>query len=203
MISAIACRITEILCATGNIQECDRELYQYGVFMLLSWMFFFILTVTVGVFLGIPGESILFYAVFSLLRSYAGGVHAKTEKACTLLTALTMTVCVTVIRLLKEFGRTEVPLFFLFTGAVCVFVLSPLDTEEKPLAAPERQHYRKIANIITLLSIAVALLAHYTTHNGILRGISVGVFVEGMLLILGSVKAGLTTVKNRSRHSAK
>lgn len=200
MISAIACRITEILCATGSVQECDRELYQYGVFMLLSRTFFFILTSVFGVFLGIPGESVLFYVVFSLLRSYAGGIHARTERACTLLTALTMIACVIAIRLLEKLGWREAPLFLLFGGAVCVFALCPLDTAEKPLEAADRQHYKKIANVITLLSITAALLAYYTTHDGILRGISVGVFVEGVLLIFGSVKAGLSTEKNRSRH---
>lgn len=187
MISTIADRITEMLCATGSVQECDKELYQYGVFMLLSWTLFFILTWFLGTFLGIPGESILFYMSFSLLRSYAGGVHAKTEKACTILTALTMIACVIAIQLLEECGNRKIPLVLLVIGAICVFALCPLETKEKPLKAFERRHYKKIANVITLLFIAIALFAYHAIHSGIMVSISIGIFVEGMLLIVGKM----------------
>lgn len=190
MISTIAGCITETLCTTGNVQECDRELYQYGVFMLLSWTLFFIMTCFFGVFLRVPGESILFYVMFSLLRSYAGGVHARTEKACTILTGLTIIACVMVIRLLEEFGRSGIALSLLAVGAVCVFAFCPLDTKEKPLAPDERQRYKKITEAITLLSITVVLFAYYTEHNGILSSVSVSVFVEGVLLIVGKMLKG-------------
>lgn len=118
------------------------------------------------------------------------GVHARTEKACTILTGLTMIACVMVIRLLEEFGRSGIALFLLAVGAVCVFAFCPLDTKEKPLAPDERQRYKKITEAITLLSITVALFAYYTEHNGILSSASVSVFVEGVLLIVGKMLKG-------------
>lgn len=194
MISNIADFIAGKLCASGSVQECDKGLYQYGIFMLLSWALFFVLTCVFGLLLRVPGESLLFYVTFSLLRSYAGGVHARTEKACTILTALTMVVCVMAIRLLEAFSMEALALFLLAVGVVFVFVLSPLDSVEKPLEPDERKHYKKITEVIAVLYVVAALLADYTEHSGVLSSISVSAFVEGMLLIIGkllSVRHGI------------
>lgn len=187
MISNIADFIAGKLCASGSVQECDKGLYQYGIFMLLSWALFFVLTCVFGLLLRVPGESLLFYVTFSLLRSYAGGVHARTEKACTILTALTMVVCVMAIRLLEEFNMEITALSLLAVGAVFVFTLCPLDTKEKPLEPDERKHYRKITQVIAILYVIVALFAYYTGHSGVLCSTSISVFVESVLLIVGGV----------------
>ena len=82
----IAEHITQKLIASSVIEEGDRELYSYGFFLLVTRFFFFLVTVFVGLLMGIGGESVLFYMVFFILRTYAGGVHAKTETACTVFT---------------------------------------------------------------------------------------------------------------------
>lgn len=155
--------------------------------MLLSWALFFVLTCVFGLLLRVLGESLLFYMTFSLLRSYAGGVHARTEKACTILTALTMVVCVIAIRLLKAFSMEALALFLLAVGGVFVFVLSPLDSAEKPLEPDERKHYKKITEVIAVLYVVAALFACYTGHSGILFSVSLSVFIEGVLLIIGKL----------------
>ena len=100
MATAIAERIVGKLIATSVVEEVDRELYVYGFFLLITRFFFFLVTFAFGGLLGIPLESVIFYIVFILLRSYAGGVHAKTEMACTLWTTLALGVTVATIKAL-------------------------------------------------------------------------------------------------------
>ena len=100
----IAKRITQILVASAVVKEDDTELYIYGFFMLVSRILFLFVTVVTGFLTGILPESILFYVVFTLLRTYAGGVHAKTETACTIFTTFAIVVSVLLIRLLEIFA---------------------------------------------------------------------------------------------------
>ena len=104
----IAKRITQILVASAVVKEDDTELYIYGFFMLVSRILFLFVTVVTGFLTGILPESILFYVVFTLLRTYAGGVHAKTETACTIFTTFAIVVSVLLIRLLEIFAAGTV-----------------------------------------------------------------------------------------------
>lgn len=187
MISAFAPKITHGLCNAHVIDADENELYRYGFFILLSHIFFCIEAFSFGILFGVTWESILFYVLFTLLRSYAGGVYARTEKACTILTTLTMFACVVAIRLLEEFPKESIALSLLAVGAVFVFTLCPLDTKEKPLEPDERKHYRKITQVIAILYVIVALFAYYTGHSGVLCSTSISVFVESVLLIVGRV----------------
>lgn len=88
MITALAVSIVDMLCNALAMEEDDKELYTYGFFILLSHLFYLAIAVLLGVLLGILTENLLFYIFFMLLRNYAGGFHAKSERVCTLLTIL-------------------------------------------------------------------------------------------------------------------
>ena len=88
------------ICNALVIEEDDKELYTYGFFILLSHLFYLAIAILLGVLLGILTENLLFYIFFMLLRNYAGGFHAKSERVCTLLTILAClsVLCCTVLR---------------------------------------------------------------------------------------------------------
>ena len=88
----IAERITQKLIASSVIEEGDRELYRYGFFILLSSILYLVVAAIFGSAFGILWESIVFYFLFSILREYAGGIHAKTEHGCMLSTILAKSV---------------------------------------------------------------------------------------------------------------
>ena len=187
MISSFASRITEALCASSVIEEGDKELYTYGFFILLSRILFYAVTVLCGFLFGVLWESMLFYIMFTVLRSYAGGVHANTETGCTVLTTLAMLVSVIEIRLLKSAQGEIVPMVLLGIGAICLFMFSPLDTAEKPLENADRQHYRNISIAITLVCLLAALWAYEAEKYGIVSAIAASIFLEGVLLITGKL----------------
>ena len=102
MATTLAECIVENLIAAAVVEKVDRELYVYGFFLLITRFFFFLVTIAFGCLLGIPFESVIFYIVFILLRSYAGGVHAKTEMACTAWTTLAIGMTITAIKILPN-----------------------------------------------------------------------------------------------------
>ena len=185
MITALATRITEALCASSTIEESDKELYQYGFFLLLSHIFFLLLTALVGVWFQVPVESILFYIMFSLVRSYAGGIHAKTESVCILLTSFAIFISIAGMYLMKVVESIFTPLGMLLVGVTSILALCPLDTQEKPLSNEERKYYRQASWISVIGIVALAMMGIALQYYGVLYAASFTVALEGSLLFLG------------------
>lgn len=185
MATRIASYITNKMLAASIIEEDDRELYCYGFFLLISGLFFFFVTLVAGFLAGDPCESVIFYIVFMLLRTYAGGVHAKTETVCTVLTTLALTASVFGIKVTKQMNYSEIPLLMFASGSLCILLFSPLEAKDKPLEELERKKYRSVCISIVLSCITVALIAYRLSINSILWPIAFGVCLEGILLIIG------------------
>ena len=183
----IAARITRSLIAVSVIEQSDYELYSYGFFLLISKAFFFLVTVTAGLLTGAVLESILFYVVFMLFRSYAGGIHAKTEAACTVLTTLALIASVLAIHYLQMYTGSVLPAIMLGIGSLCILVLCPQDTGEKPLDTQEKRRYRKICLAALLVCVIASLIAWHCQQKGIFYPISCGICLESILLILGKI----------------
>lgn len=187
MFTQFATCVTAWLSRTGVIQHDDTELYQYGFFILLTGIFHFIVTLVLGFFFNVFCESIVFYIMFTLLRSYAGGIHAKTEGLCLVLSDLAILICVAGIRIMKTSSSVLFPLFLLSAGFGCILKLSPLDTEGKPLTAEERSHYKILTRRIALGILAIALAAYAVGMGSIFHCAVVSFVLESVLLIIGKM----------------
>lgn len=187
MISTLATIITNRLCTTSAIEEGDKELYIYGFFILISRVFFFLVSVLCGCLFGVLWESVLFYVMFTLLRSYAGGIHARTENMCTILTTVSLLASNYGIKVLNFVQNEIISLAMLNIGAVYIIAFCPLDTAEKPLEGAERNHYRRISINIVTVYLALALLMYAMGLNGMLNAVTVSVALESVLMISGKM----------------
>ena len=187
MTSWIADRIVQMLITSSLIEEGDWELYSYGFFMIIGRIYYFFVTVVTGLLMGIPFESALFYVVFMVLRTYAGGVHAKTEIACSVLTTLAMISSVLGIKQLELLDNSLFPLLMLGTGSLCILLFSPMDTNEKPLDEQEQGKYKAICVVIVLMCIIVALISQLFSIHRIFYAIVCSIFLESILLIVGKI----------------
>ena len=113
MINKLSTFFTEKLLSNGTISDEDKELYIYGLFMLLSQLMFFIIACIFGFVLNCIIESIIFYIAFQFIRKYAGGYHAATETRCEILSTLSILACIVVIRLSKTYDFQTVLLIIL------------------------------------------------------------------------------------------
>lgn len=186
MATTLAERIVGKLIAASAVEEVDRELYVYGFFLLITRFFFFLVTIAFGCLFGIPFESVIFYIVFILLRSYAGGVHAKTEVACTIWTTLAMGTATAFIKIL-ECTSTKVPVCFLLCN-ICILTFSPLDSREKPLDEEKKCRYRKICFGLVFACDMVAGVAHFLTLPMLYYPVICGMCLEMVLLSFGKAR---------------
>lgn len=188
MINNLSTHITEKLISSNTIKQEDKDLYIYGIFMLLSQLMFILLTVAFGLVLNCVIESIIFYIAFQFIRRYAGGYHAKTETRCEIMSTLSIFACLVVIRLSKMFDFNMVLLCLTIISAVSIAVLCPLDTPEKPLSEKEFKYFRKISLIILFVITAAVVLSFCFRFNIIFAPCCMSLMLESVLLITGKIK---------------
>lgn len=188
MISKISSSISEKLCYANVIPAEDQALYSYGFFLLLSRSLFFVITFIFGFLFKTLWESIVFYVLFSILRGYAGGVHASEESVCMFFTTVLLFLASAFLHMMKMSTCTAIAAGMLLVGGMVVFLLSPLDSEEKPLNPSERRYYRRISRLITATMVLAGSVAIILKFHGVLYVVSACVSFEGVLLLIGQGK---------------
>ena len=198
MITHLSEFFTEKLISDGNIAKEDRELYVYGFFMLLSQLMYLIIVCILGLIFCCFFESVIFYAAFLFIRRYAGGYHASSEARCELMSISSIVASIAVIKLSGIYNFGIFLLILAGISAVCIFILCPLDTPEKPLSDKEIVHFRKTARII-LAIIAVAAVVSYGFRLKVLFAPAcVSLILESVLLAAGKIKERRLRFVNRT-----
>ncbi len=159
MISNLSSKIVSRLIDISIINDTERELYIYGLFILSSQILYFILTIIFGILLGIFLESVIFYIVFQFIRTSAGGIHASSELKCEVVTTLSLFSCLGIVKLCDLYNLKIVIIILTIVAAVLIFLLCPLDTPEKPLTTKEKKYFRKKSWIILLIILTIICLS--------------------------------------------
>ena len=188
MINKLSTRLTERLLSNGAISDEDKDLYIYGLFMLISQLMFFIIACIFGLVLNCIIESIIFYIAFQFIRRYAGGYHASTETRCEIFSTLSILACIVVIKLSKTYNFQTVLLLITILSAVCIFIFCPLDTPEKPLSDKEFNYFRKVSRIILFVIIVAIIVSYIFNFQMVTVPCCLSLILEGILLAAGKIK---------------
>lgn len=191
MISRLSERIVKCLLKQSDIKDDEQDLYQYGFFILLSQILYLIIACIIGILLGAFFESIIFYIAFQFIRRYAGGYHASTETRCEVMSTLSILACLVVIRLSKTYDFQFALLVVSTASAVCIMVLCPLDTPEKPLSEKELKYFRKISWLILSVISLVVTISYFVRLKWLqvfFAPCCLSLILESLLLTAGKVK---------------
>lgn len=80
----------------------------------------------------------------------------------------------------------------LIVGTSAVFLFSPLDTPEKPLDEEECILFGQKSKRLCIAADLFAVLSYALSLNGITNAISMGLALEGILLIAGKIQSTLS-----------
>ena len=195
MISKASIIIVNLLIKHSAIKEEDRELYQYGFFILMSQMLYFTITMVFGLLLGVFIESLIFYLIFQLIRRYAGGFHASTETSCGIMTTISLLISTILIRVSLSVNL-EIPFLVAASfSAISICIFCPLESPEKPLTNEERIHFRKVTHIVLCLISLGIILSKVFKIEIILVPSCLSLILESILLIAGKVKGAFQKQK--------
>lgn len=191
MISRLSGLLVKYFFEQSGITDDEQDLYQYGFFILLSQILYLIITSILGILFDTFLEGIIFYIAFQFIRRYAGGYHASTETRCAIMSTLSILACIVVIRLSKIYDFRFALLIMSAVSAVCIAILCPLDTPEKPLSEKEFKYFRKISWLILSAIFFIVIISYFVRLEYLqfpFAPCCLSLILESLLLIAGKLK---------------
>lgn len=188
MISNLSKKVVNYLILTGSIDINEKELYEYGLFILLSTVFFMGVTSIIGFVFGLFLQSLLFFVTFIVIRQFAGGYHASTELRCEIFTTLSIFFCTATMYLIRKPISIVVLVFVALMLSIFIFLYGPIDNEEKILSATELKVYRKRTRQILLVIIVVVIVSFYFEIKTICIPCCMSLILESILLLAGKIQ---------------
>lgn len=178
MVEKIAIKIGSFLNKYSPQKQENNVIINYGIEILLEFFIKIVVLISVGTICNKTIETVIFLLAFSILRSQAGGIHAKTGLGCLFAMVGVWGIGIFINEYL-QLSRTQV----LWLGIYCLFILSriaPQFTDKGIQLLPKVIIKKKIFTV--LLAICFMTTAYFYSK---LRGIlTVVVVVETITVIL-------------------
>lgn len=186
MFYRISNRIADRFTEKKVIPPEEKELYRFGVQQGLSIALNVVTTFVIGLVFRMVLESFLFLAVYIPLRSFAGGIHAKTANRCYVYSSF---MIIAVLLVIKFFPLGNLICSCLsFLSGIIIFLLAPVEAEHKKLDEIEYVVYRKRSRIILVAEIIIQLLLSMIMPKRFIMCFSLSFVCLATVMIVGAVK---------------
>lgn len=156
MFTYFANRVTDFLIDKKIIDDNDREIYQYGFEQFFTTVLNIATMLLLGVIFGKIYQSIVLTLSFMVLRTYSGGYHASTPLRCYILTVISISAALSIMKFVAI--KTFICLGLLILSGIVILLLSPVDTKNKPLDEIEKVIYRKKTIFVWSIETCAALV---------------------------------------------
>lgn len=176
MIHSMANRMASVFISYGESSEEDRDIYVYACEKLLSTIVNIGLGLLASTLLGKAIDGIIFMAGFAILRRYAGGYHARTRFICILAFTAVVACGMVVLSLMTALQAEYLMLIFASIGFVGIFLLAPVEHENKPLGADLQEKLKKKSRCLALILLGYCLMDFYILRLGIGFALSLSMF---------------------------
>ena len=80
----------------------EIEFYRYGIEITLSSLINIALISIIGIITDYTFESMMFLAVFIIMRSFTGGYHANTYIKCNLVTSISFVILLLIFKIIRH-----------------------------------------------------------------------------------------------------
>jgi accessory gene regulator B len=176
------------LISLGSVAENDRDIYEYGLHLLLSLSANLAVTLLIGVIFGMSVELLFMFLPFIALRTVSGGYHAGSFGRCVAVSAVAVVSAIAAIRFAPESARFPVAAgLSAFTFAI-VYFLAPVSHPNRPLDAAEIHRFRRQSRIAVIAAIAASQLLFLTRVPLYGFSISIGIALSGAATFVAAVR---------------
>ena len=192
MLKELSNKITKKLVDINIIEAADSELYEYGFWQGSVLFFNFLTVVLLGILFNMLLESIIFLIFYGVLRTIAGGYHARTQHACYILSIILIIVVLTI---LKTFPSNTILCCILTILSISViFILAPVQDENKLLDETEKKIFKKLSRVISLLYGFIIFLLFLLNKNELAYCVVISLFTISIMLIIGEIRNELNGI---------
>lgn len=149
MLHYLSQSIADFLLLKETIKTEEKEIYIYGIQLIISSIINFLLCIITSFLLGELLNGLIFFVAFSSLRKFTGGFHSRSFLICNIV--FTMIVAIALIcNMLIGAIFTGIPMIVLviILTMLCLILFSPVYNKNKILTNIERKKFRIIAIIV-------------------------------------------------------
>lgn len=166
----------------------EKEVIRYGLELMLLKVLFWCLIIVTGIIMGCLRICLIYNLMFLVLRSYAGGYHAKTRMRCLIQSVITVIAALTAVKVCCEntFAAAVMAIVAFICG-LAVWKFAPVDTESRQLDNEEILRFRKQARI-TLIIYLVISVSYIFGFKIIPCSAMAAIAVSGILVIAEHLK---------------
>jgi accessory gene regulator B len=169
-----------------NIIESDKQqIYSYGIRQGILIIINIATVVLVGIVLDMLPESMVFLATYMLIRTYAGGYHAKSQLGCYIFSTVAMTVILLGIKHITF--SCFIYLIAALISATIIYVLSPIENINKPLSQKEKTLYGKKSRTLVSIFTTISLIMWFVGIKNIAKSIVMAMLLVGVLMIIEKI----------------
>ncbi len=183
------CYVIVDLFIRGNIvSEEQREIYQYGVELVISSLIGLFLILVIGLLSGNFIESVIFYTVFCSTRMFCGGFHAHSHLLCkaTFVGAFILVIVIDlVLNNIESFYWFIIYIYCLII--VCAF--APVENSNKTLTTNDVKRCKSISFILMMIWLTVMFLL-YIFGSELYHIVALTLFFIANLMLLGKQSEG-------------
>lgn len=158
MLKVLVGRITDVLLKSGLAAADEKEIYEFGIETAILKFIHIVTMVLIGAAFNLLIQTILFVICYSVVRTYAGGFHAKTRVACYIISVIMIITVLAIVKVVPVQYRRQISLIGMLLSIAVILWLSPEDNPNKSLDQTEVKQYKKIVIILIIIESAVFIV---------------------------------------------
>lgn len=168
------------------ISKEDYEVYRFGIECFIMKAVHIITYLLLGLWLHMLRELVVFLIVFIPLRVYSGGYHAKTPLNCYFVSCGAVLTAIFMMKNAPSFIMNH-SIIWAFAVSLLLFIIVPVESSNKPLDSIEKNHYKKKAGIIIMVSLGLVTVLRVFSLNYISYIITLSLTYELGIALFGVV----------------
>lgn len=177
--------IVELMVETQIINSKDKEIYIFGFRRIIISSRNYIIFFLIGVLFKIPLESILYILCFVPLRIFGGGVHAKSQTVCFVLSSL-LSILVLIIIKFKSINISILILLSLLTSAI-TFRCAPVNCTENKINKIEKEYFKRKFRVILISAFMLGSVFFIAKEYKAVYSFAMAILTTNMLIFCGKL----------------
>ena len=176
----------------GDASEEKREIYQYGIELIIMSLVNTSILLILGLIIGRLFETFLLLLAFAFMQSFAGGYHAMTHLRCFLFMFAAWASSMLILPFIE--AHRFLPCILAVVGTFVVYLLAPVKHVNYPMSQEKENRMKKIARFIaTLFCVVVFICSIFFYQQTVIDA------VWGLTLFLSAISI-LCAVAKESLH---
>ena len=182
MLGEFSERLVSRLSRGIEISEAEKKVAAYGIEGIISSTIGYSLVLLMGAVFGCFSEAVVFVLVFSALRKYVGGYHAKTFLACKCTVCVTFLVEMALSRLILQTESFIIGNIAGILFLITVWKDAPVKNRNKRYYEGQIEHLQKVGRGLSVFVYVFSILLYFL-HREIYSIVIATIIVVTVLMV--------------------